>query len=411
MMTEWHELLIVRVNALLIKYNSLLNVRFRFIVCNLTKYDAMMVWKQFLIFLLLFTILIILLFLEFGENLNSDPFLKYMFLPRREELGFFRVENDLLETPQEGQLIDFEDFKYMIDQPCDSILPSFKAVLLITSFAGNIESRSAIRRAYPRSVIEKLGIRRVFLLGKLKQKQSDITQNAIIHENERYLDILQGNFLEAYRNLTYKHTMGLRWAATRCKDVKFIIKMDDDIVVDLYKLSTIIDENQGGFDMMGYLLEGMKPIRLEANKWFVPKEEFQLSSYPKFLSGWLYVTTPDFAKCLIKQSTTEKYFWIDDVYVSGILAQKCNVKFVDIREFFTLHPEYYECCIRKNISCNYVAGPNGGDNGLIVKYEKHIRNCSEQKCAALKLTRNTCLTQRKIPSIGKGFVELKQIKL
>ncbi|RZF40618.1 hypothetical protein LSTR_LSTR007501 [Laodelphax striatellus] len=408
-MTEWHELLIVRVNALLIKYNTLLNVRFRFIVCNLTKYDTMMVWKQFLIFLLILTVIIILIFLEFGENFNSDPFLNYMFLPHREELGLFRTDDDALEA-QEGPLINFEDFRYMIDQPC-TLIPTFKAVLLITSFAGNVESRSAIRRAYPSSVIEKMGIRRIFLLGKLKEKQSEVTQNAIIHENERYLDILQGNFLEAYRNLTYKHTMGLRWAATKCKDAKFIIKMDDDIVVNLYKLSEIVDENQGRFDMMGYVLEGMKPIRLEANKWFVRPEEFELSSYPKFLSGWLYVTTPDFANCLIKQSSTEKYFWIDDVYVSGILAQKCYVKFQDIREFFTLHSEYYECCIRKNITCNYVAGPNGGDSGLIVKYEKHIRKCSELNCVALKLTRNTCLTQRKIPSIGKGFVELKPIKL
>ena len=39
-----------------------------------------------------------------------------------------------------------------------------------------------------------------------------------------------------YRNLTYKHTMGLQWAATYCPQSRYVIKMDSDIVVDLYQL-------------------------------------------------------------------------------------------------------------------------------------------------------------------------------
>lgn len=40
-------------------------------------------------------------------------------------------------------------------------------------------------------------------------------QNAINEESERYHDLVQGNFVDSYRNLTYKHVMGLKWITVR----------------------------------------------------------------------------------------------------------------------------------------------------------------------------------------------------
>ncbi|XP_075238102.1 beta-1,3-galactosyltransferase 5 [Lycorma delicatula] len=388
------------------------------IICNLTQFEPIMVWKQFLFSLFLLTLIIVIIFLFLGDDISSDPLIKLIVVPQTEKDISFIKNADYNNEYEPNKLIDILDFKYLIKPSCN--LNTISKILLVTSYAGNVESRSALRRAYPESVLGKLGIKRIFLLALLKENQSEVTQSALLNENQRYSDLLQGSFYEAYRNLTYKHTMGLKWVTElkfNCNNnnnIEYIIKMDDDIIVDLYKLITLIDnydKDHIKYDMMGYVLKNVRPIRIKANKWYVTKNEFDENVYPKFLSGWMYVTRPNIAKKLVKLSYIIKYFWIDDVYITGILGNMIKAKYKDIHDNFTLYPEFFECCIRDNISCYIIAGPNGGDNDLQIKYEKHIKKCIENNCPKLSFSKHECITQRKTPSIGKGFAELKTIKL
>ncbi|XP_049950271.1 beta-1,3-galactosyltransferase 5-like isoform X2 [Schistocerca serialis cubense] len=167
--------------------------------------------------------------------------------------------------PLDLQLLNLPHFSYIINNDiCGQ--KTVESVLLVTSHCGNVEARSAIRQAYPQHELIKLGIRRLFLLAV----SLSVNQNSIHDENRRYADVLQGSFLEAYRNLTYKHVMGLQWAVHHCPQARFVIKMDDDIVVNMYKLSEIISyisESQRKDLLMGYVLKGMVPVREPANKW------------------------------------------------------------------------------------------------------------------------------------------------
>ena len=59
---------------------------------------------------------------------------------------------------------------------------------------------------------------------------------AIAYENEMHLDIVQEDFLDAYKNLTYKGIMALKWISTYCRQTKYVLKVDDDIVVNTFTL-------------------------------------------------------------------------------------------------------------------------------------------------------------------------------
>ncbi len=48
---------------------------------------------------------------------------------------------------------------------------------------------------------------------------------AIQEEHQLYGDIVQGSFLESYRNLTLKAVMGLKWVTTYCSNAKYVIKV------------------------------------------------------------------------------------------------------------------------------------------------------------------------------------------
>uniref|UniRef100_A0A1B6LE77 Hexosyltransferase n=1 Tax=Graphocephala atropunctata TaxID=36148 RepID=A0A1B6LE77_9HEMI len=353
-------------------------------------------YKYVLIILLTVIFVVYVLFTQYNDEPQYLRFVKYT------------------QTYNSTHIFDLK-FDYVIKNNCTKD-GAIKAIQIVTSFTGNVEARSALRRAYPKDELENLGVYRVFLLAMLKPGVSEVTQNAVLHENNRYNDIVQGNFLEHYRNLTYKHIMGLRWAATEC-GAEYIIKMDDDIIVDMYSLMNLLDSKRKttDFDFLGYTFKDMRPIRLEANKWYVTEDEFTPDSYPVFVSGWLYVIKSDSAKKLLNALRSERYFWIDDVFVTGVLAEKAHLSYENMQEYFTTNPEYFECCLRDKVKCGFIVGPSGGDYSINIDFQVHSKMCHEHNnCTTYsngKTFRNSCVVSRKFPPIGKGFAKLDVVKL
>lgn len=115
----------------------------------------------------------------------------------------------------------------------------------MTSHPGHVTIRRAFRRALPVHVLAKDNIRRVFLLARIDPQQEGYNQtNQLVIEEEYLLhkDIVQGDFVESYRHLSYKHIMGLKYAVHYCPQASWILKMDDDIAVDIYQFLTLLEE-------------------------------------------------------------------------------------------------------------------------------------------------------------------------
>ncbi|XP_026734273.1 beta-1,3-galactosyltransferase 5-like [Trichoplusia ni] len=295
-------------------------------------------------------------------------------------------------------------------------------IILVTSYVGHVELRSAHRRAMPSDMLRQMNTSRVFLLAQIPAKEKYITQSAIKDESDEFGDILQGTFTENYRNLTYKHLMGLQWASINCAKSKFILKVDDDTVFNLektYQLLKTLDHSSNFF--MGYMLNNTKPKRNKENKWYVTWNEYSRTEYPPYLSGWYYITTPGAAAMVSEEAIYHPYFWIDDIFVTGILTEALDIKLRQLPDNYWL--EYYElleCClkdmIKKSIKCDYVLGPNGGRNNLIVEFNNALRNCSSwQNCkprTEKQSLNKVCVAykQRTIFSDG-GKAEVRSIRL
>lgn len=333
-----------------------------------------------------------------------------------DEILFFNEAN----IWEEKKLLNLTNFRYVIkNNVCgESFRKNILAVLIVTSYAGDPETRSAIRKAFPSKVLSKFGVRRVFLLALIDENRNfnKVSQAAIDDENRKFRDIIQGNFYEAYRNLTYKHVMGLHWASNYCPQAKYIIKMDHDIIFDVYRLNFLIKKlPRDKFLLAGYVMNHMKPIREPRNKWFVTMEEYSRSSYPNFLSGWFYITTPKTAELLYRLSNDVKYFWIDDLYVTGLLIEKTNISLFKINRFYTTHPEYLQCCIDKpGYICDYLIGPKSNDNSLFYKFQKYAEGCFYKSCKKRKeenSVKNTCIATWKEEIFGKGQAAVDAVKL
>ena len=63
-------------------------------------------------------------------------------------------------------------------------------------------------------------------------------QRSLEEESQEYGDLVQGDFLDNYYNLSYKGIMGNLWVAEFCSQAEFLVKTDDDMFVDMYEVKT-----------------------------------------------------------------------------------------------------------------------------------------------------------------------------
>ena len=215
-------------------------------------------------------------------------------------------------------------------------------LILVHSSLDHHQHRTAIR--YYTSLLP-FKWKAVFVLGK---STNETVNQQIQIESSQFGDIVQSNFLDTYRNLTLKHLTALNWTIKYCAQVKSILKVDDDIFVNYYLLKrflaqlTKISLGKKSY-LICYLHRDMKVIRNNASKWFVKQDEFAPEKYPPFCSGWAYLTTVETVSillCKITQVTKMKLspFWIDDVYMTGILRDDKCVPILAINHLFNVDP-------------------------------------------------------------------------
>ncbi|KAJ8713986.1 hypothetical protein PYW08_007606 [Mythimna loreyi] len=222
-------------------------------------------------------------------------------------------------------------------------------VIIVTSYVGHVKLRSAHRKAYPAEELRKINATRVFLIAQIPDQEKGITQSAINDESETFGDILQGTFDDTYRNLTHKLLMGLVWASTACQDASFILKVDDDTVYNLEKTYEVLKSVDYSTPiLLGYINKDVKPERNKKSKYYVTLDEYPRQVYPPYLSGFYYITTPRVAAALCDEAIYHPYLCIEDIFVTGILAEALNIMLTEL-------PNTY--WIDNIMNCDYVVGP------------------------------------------------------
>lgn len=302
-------------------------------------------------------------------------------------------------------LMDLKNFKYVINSDaCESL---HRTPIIVHSYIEHFDFRFALRQSYSQTVLDSLGFRYVFMVGL--SNINDV-QSRLLQESSQFGDIVQGNFREAYRNLTYKHVMGLTWFTERCRNATYMVKMDDDIAVNVFKLKDVVQRN---YDLAGCVINA-NPIRDKHNKWYVSKEEFNEETYPAFLSGWLYIAKMTSVRRMLRAIKHKEYFWIDDLYVTGILAKRAQISLNDLRPDFETDPGAIYCCIKKRQRCEFLAAPTGDNYILIKQYSKQLSYCnatnsscdafrkSKKHHSCLDLWKKSVLKKRK----GKPSIEI-----
>ncbi|XP_064616240.1 beta-1,3-galactosyltransferase 5-like [Liolophura sinensis] len=159
-------------------------------------------------------------------------------------------------------------------------------------------------------------IKLIFLFG---QRHDPSLFSTLKEENLQYGDIVLANFVDSYRNLTIKSMAALYWTIRFCPDAKYLLKNDEDTIVNLPRLVELLKDKVPNsiIGHKGHVLSVTRDGYIE--KWIVSKEEYPPDKYPPYILGNFYAIPKDLIPKLFHVSQYIPYLSMEDVFITGVV--------------------------------------------------------------------------------------------
>ena len=215
-------------------------------------------------------------------------------------------------------------FDTVIDVTCSA---DVDVLVLVHTRAANIRRRRFIRKTWA-SVRHHDGVRvrTVFAIGRddtTPETRKQIEDDARLHG-----DVIQFDFVDSYRNMTLKQLSALRWIRRNCADVRMVVKVDDDVLANVYALTSFLRSAEAGFannTLWCQIQHNLRPQRA-GGKWFVTREEYAPEFFPLYCLGvWTIFFQATIDRILQQTTRNVTFLWIDDVFVTGMLRELAGI--------------------------------------------------------------------------------------
>lgn len=206
--------------------------------------------------------------------------------------------------------------------------------LLRETWAGTANTNTLAKSSNTRNDFNNdLQVFCVFLVGVSDnpKENKDLIDESYIHG-----DVLQIITQESYRNMINKIWAGFRWA--RKHNPKYLMKVDDDIYVDIPHLITFLHEKELPDNFYtGWVLHQGRVMRSPGNQWFVSHSEFIERYFPDYCIGPFYIFSGSLLGKLIRKSKVTKMFSVEDAYL-GVLMRSIHIAPIYNNEIFVWDP-------------------------------------------------------------------------
>ncbi|XP_033735039.1 beta-1,3-galactosyltransferase 5-like [Pecten maximus] len=265
------------------------------------------------------------------------------------------------------QIIAKTKYSIMVDAPyninnnkiCRGV-DKVSVLVMVHTAPNHFFIRSEMRRTWLNTTVySPESVRVVFLLGLVT---NSTLQVKLEMESHKYQDIIQGKFIDSYRNLTNKGVMGYRWITENCMNAEMVVKVDDDSLINFFKYFEEI-RNQLAPKKKNIFCNRIEPytmpiIRNRNNKWYVHADEYRYFSYypHMYCSGFVVFISTDLVPALFHAAIGAPFFWVDDFFLFGILPSRLkNVNFDTFGKNITFrHRNGLKCYKEKHSNCEYL---------------------------------------------------------
>lgn len=207
-------------------------------------------------------------------------------------------------------------------------------VIIVLSKRNNFMNRNLIRNTWG-SIRHANNIKIVavvFMLGSRDESENENTDLIQLeHEVIQFGDIIMGDFVDTYRNLTRKAIMAYEWLSSFCMEAQLVVKTDDDVLVNIFKLTedlaafTPTEVISSNFWCSIHNNETM--IKDKKSRFYVSPEEIAGDVFPRHCAGLGYVTPMGVINRIINE-VSRSFLGIlcthEDVFITGIVLAKVN---------------------------------------------------------------------------------------
>lgn len=263
-----------------------------------------------------------------------------------------------------SQFVDVRDdynpyfYGYLINNShlCFSSGRDVSALVVVQSATEHFPQRRAIRKTWGNATLQR-GFKLIFLLG---DPSRDDVRRQILAENALHGDVVQGNFVDAYYNLTLKTVTMVHWAARFCPQAHFLLKIDDDFFLNVWEFTSTIRRLGRGpvtnRTIWGFLAKNRPVIRTPIVKWNIPESQYPKKRLPDFVYGGCYLISGDCLDVLYNVSATVPFVQIEDAFMTGLVSEKAGIRRVRDQVFHPQHTDF-EPCAGKRIIANHGYSP------------------------------------------------------
>ena len=253
---------------------------------------------------------------------------------------FSNVSKIIQEIETDGRtsnyvINDIFSLFHILISPSKELPDDVILLIMVKSAARNFGRRNAIRSTWGGKKNSQIHV--LFSLGYHRYIEREIRKEASL-----YKDILQGSFVDEYRNNTFKTSMTYKWIGDSWRSCKYILLVDDDYLVNidetLHFVSSLQHKNTSG-TMFGPIVKCWKPVRtMDDPNSYITKEEYPWELYPPYLSGGSILTTFDVVRKISYAIPFVRRLSIDDLYI-GIIANFLGIKLIDDSRFTLKYQE------------------------------------------------------------------------
>lgn len=250
---------------------------------------------------------------------------------------------------------------YIIENPTVCYHGDVDVLIFVETSVTNEERRMAVRRTWGRKeFLNILKVRVIFVLGTTTTERTE-SEEKVRNETSVYGDIIQGDFIDSYKNLTTKGLFAFQWIVQHCLKAKLVIKVDDDMFINIFKLRDIVKQYGGHSKLFvcDVRPNGTGVIeRDESSKWLVTDARFDGMTYfpVTYCYGYIVMLTTEMLPDLVREVPNTPLFWIEDVYLYGLLPSKLEeVEYKSIYGNLSVDEIYGLLCHVIDPDCNLVA--------------------------------------------------------
>lgn len=171
----------------------------------------------------------------------------------------------------------------------------------------------------------------VFMIGSLDALDvPKVDTDELEMERAQYGDLIMGDFVDTYQNLTRKSIMSYNWVTTYCNAADILVKTDDDVMLNIFKLTEELGKWPHNLPnniwCAVHFIEELN--RTESSRYYVSPEEYRNDTAPPHCGGVGYVTPMAVVRKIddeISRSFLGAVCPQEDIFMTGIVPERINL--------------------------------------------------------------------------------------